>query len=726
VSVDAQLLLDDITEPDAVAAEVEQHYSLDADLKSHHALGWEEAVRFVEGDHAIRRVNSVNQMQGIPQASQRSGALPYPKTNYIFRGARLLMSNLVSHLPQGVVRPKTNQPKDKNAARVGTAAREVLWEETNENRKYRELAAWVVSTGAGIKKDYLDYTVSGRRSLYSPQAENLETEEGVELRDLQGELLEEEGNEELPEAVISSAILSPFQFGFDPFATNLDNAEWVLEANVRTIPWIQEMYAAEDSRGEKREGYTGAAADVQPERELSATMLSWYRLKTAQKGIHRGADSNFRNSAIVKEYYREPCDQYPKGRMVVVANHRTLYDSQSPYMPYFWHPYTLFSWFNFPGRVWPLSAVEQAVPIQRRINSIDFFWQLYRRTCLGPKLLLPKGSGIPRNHLIGVPGQVLDYNAAAGQPVQVQMPLIGSEIVQERDRAIQDLENIMGTNDPISGERAKGTPSYAAQAFLEETAQRAHGITHADWEEGLARSETKRLQLVAMAYTDDRPAFTDAIRQKLESSVGEAELSAFVGTDLEDNVRVRIEPGSSQPKSKVLEQEKVKELLQLGLLNHVMEDPQMRHQLFELLEIEQFASMESDDVVKAEAENALVQAGIYDLSQMILKDEMHEVHLMIHQKRLKRILRDGTPEQGTKLFREFVALLKHIAAHNVEMQQMAMGPQGMPAGPPGQQPPGPPGQPPAGPPGAAPAGPPGGNPGMMGSPPMEGGATLMM
>jgi len=687
------LLLDDVEGAEGIAAEVETHYRRDQDLKRYHALKWEESMRYIEGDHSSRGALSAVEVGGIPQPSHRTGHVPRPHTNYIYYVARLLMSQLISNLPKGTTRPKSNRDEDQVASRVANAVREVLWEETREDERYREAASWVVALGSCIKKDYLDYTEDARRGLMAP-ARPMETAEGVPLHEMDGSVMKEDP--ELPELVVNSAILSPFQFSFDPLASSFDDAEWLMETSVQRLSWIQQQFDPRDSNGKRLPGYTGKVDDVVEEQALSSTLLAWYRLKSTHRGSYGGPDTNIKDAAVVKEYYRRPSAEFPEGRCAVVANGITLYEGDSPYAPArMWHPYTFFSWFPYPGRVWPIGPVEQCVPVQRRINSIDTFWMLYRHTTLAPKWLMPKGSGIPRNQLTGRPGQVVEFNAGAGEPHMVAMPQIGSEIVMERDRAIQDLKEIAGISDPISGERAKGVPSYSAQAFLQENAQSAHGVTYAAWEKSIERSEAKRLRLVALAYDSDRPSFTEAVQAKLKNMASEVELKVFKGADLKDNVSVRVEPGSSIPKSRVLYKQQVMELLQTGILGPVFQDPSAKQQFFELFEIEGFAAVESEDVLKAEAENAMASQG-EDISAMILQQDNHQLHIDLHGKRNKQIMRNTPDGKPTP---EMNAIQAHIMKHQSALQeqmmqnpeaaaaagaqgqmesgQMAMGPEGM-------------------------------------------------
>src|SRR5439155_248203 len=110
----------------------------------------------------------------------------------------------------------------------------------------------------------------------------------------------------------------------------------------------------------------------------------FFQLKTSS-GV-RGAQTNLtglgstgssqmiENGAVVKEYYERPTAKYPKGRLIVVANNVMLYIGDSPYEGNEqgdWHPYSECRWEIVPGRFWGKGPLDNAVEIQKQINSID-------------------------------------------------------------------------------------------------------------------------------------------------------------------------------------------------------------------------------------------------------------------------------------------------------------------------------------------------------------------
>src|SRR5690606_31517258 len=160
--------------------------------------------------------------------------------------------------------------------------------------------------------------------------------------------------------------------------------------------------------------------DVKPEKTLNSSLRRFYGLKTSSgvrnvktsQGSSSSGDEIIDNGVIVKEYYERPCQEYPKGRLVVVASGVTLYSGDSPYKGSDlgdWHPYSEGRWEIVPGRFWGKGPLDDAVEINKQINSIDSVITLTRKTTAVPQKLIPKGSGIEPGQWTGRPGQEIFY-----------------------------------------------------------------------------------------------------------------------------------------------------------------------------------------------------------------------------------------------------------------------------------------------------------------------------
>jgi len=681
--------LDTTSDREALASLVEDLYLADQDYRRAFEAQWAENLAFYAGEHYVQLVASDGTVRRMPSPTGAAGYVPRPKTNYTLKIVRALVANFLKSDPKTNVRPRGSDDRNVSAARLAEKVDEALDELQCWDEKQVELVNWMVTCGVGFRKDYIDATEAAKSIL--PRSPYVTTPDGQVVPGADGKPMPVEPTRSMSPYVAQCEVLSPFQFAVDPLATRLDNARWVMELSVHPVEWLKEQFAKTDAAGSPREGMTGEAENLEGGLgRVSPGLLYWIQLKNA----NQTRLSRFKSMAVVKEYYQAPTPKHPAGRCLVVADGKLLFEGPSPYAPKYWHPYTMFPFLLMPGRFWPLSAVEFLVPSQRRLNSIDAIQMYTRNTTVAPRWAFPKGSGISRDKITGAPGQVLEFNATGGQPVLLDGKGLPPNVQDERQSTIRDMEEIGGTFNILGGDRQEGVPSYSGLAFLQENASDVHLPTFRLWEKALERAASKRLWLVSKFYTGDLPELTALLRDKL-AQTSDLELAQFTGNDLLDNCDVRIEAGTSIPRSRVLFQQTVMELLKNGLLQQVLQDPEMFVQFLELFGLSNFSGHKGEDVRKAQLENAIFLSfkkwqptdvqqapGPVDpmtgmpgpptlttpVTALFIPEEDHQVHLAAHL----RLLKSPQSIANGPLYVE--AIRAHIAQHQqvLAMQQMQM------------------------------------------------------
>lgn len=696
---------------DEVAHLVENLYLADQDYRRPFEAVWAENLAFYAGDHYTQIVATDGSVRRMPSLTNTLGYIPRPRTNYILKNVRGLVANFLKSEPRTMVRPRGTSDDHIVAARLAEKVDESLDELQHWDEKIVELANWMVITGCAFRKDYVDSTEAARGIV--PRAPFVMGPDGEPIDGTTGEPLKVEPQSASAPYVAECEVLSPFQIAADPLATRMDNARWILEMSLHPVEWLQEMYAPKDSDGKRRKGYTGEADDLKGGLgHVSPGLLYWIQLK----GGTQSSLTRIAKLAVAKEYYSAPTPKNPYGLCAVVADDKLLFKGPSPYMPKFWHPYTMFPFLLMPGRFWPLSVVEMLVHSQRRLNSIDAMRMYNRNMMAAPRWWLPKGSGVQRDHITGVPGQVSEYNAAAGAPVAMDGKGLPPDVIDERAQTVKDMEEIAGTV-MIAGDRERGVPSYSGLAFLQESTSDIHLPTYRLFEMGLERSARKRLEIVSMYYTHDHPELTVMLRDKMGQH-SNLELKTFTSADLMDSCDLRVEAGSSIARSRVLYQQTVLQLLANQMLAPAMQDPEQYEKLLDIFGLQDFSGSSGEDVRKAQLENAIFQSFrqwkmqpsigpegpippdvqqvpgppdpmtgqptmtlITPVTSLFLPEENHQIHLLAHIRLLKN---PKSIEQGP-LFMQ--AVRSHVQQHQQVLQQQAMQQammpqQGAPAKPP--------------------------------------------
>lgn len=713
------------TELDALASKVETYYKQDMTDKLLRAYSWDEAIRYYDGDQHIEYNLSTNRFQQVA-VTRNNDFIPRPITNYILPTVRTIVSLLTKQKPQGKVRPNSKSPKDIAAAKVADLVLDVKHEELREDEKTQEKAYWGVITGTVFKKIFWNETTN--KVLKVPVMETVQEdlmdenqqsipqtdEAGNPLRDELGgsvnqtkevERQQTDENdeplyEELDVGDVDTAIIPPFNIAMPQQARSPIEIDWILEYSIQRLDWIKESYQKEGK------GYTGQAKDVTEEKDLSNVLQLEYRLRTLSGRRTGGQYStgasgylDIKNSAVLKEYYQKPSKSYPKGRMVIVANSKTLFAGENPYYvdgyEDSWNPYVEWEFEKVPGRVWGKGLVEELIPLNRRINAIDSLVILNRRTMAIPQWLLPKGCQVPNGYINGRPGLNIEYapvGANGAKPEKVQGAPLPNQIYTERDQVVEDIKRIGMTQDVLEGTNPQGVKTAYQLEQLLENALASLGATFQRWEKSVEREETKKLLLISKRYKEPREEFGRKMKA-INKDLTDVELDMFLGEDLRDNVNVRVETNSSVPKSKAGENAALRDLVQNGILD-VIANSVNKREFLDKMGIKGFDTQSSPDVKRAQWENSIIEEG--DMQNMIVKPasqeedpitgqpiqippstilelDDHETHIIIHAARMK------DPNVIAEVRQKY---LMHIEEHLQALREAAMAQQQAQVAPP--------------------------------------------
>lgn len=629
-----------------LAKKIETYYKADSNIKTDLSYHWERVHMMLDNKQWL--VYDGNRGAGGRwrelQVSEPNEYIPRPVTNYLFDAYQTLKSYLIQHKPRSSVIPNTTLYRDKQAAKLADLVIEANWERLKEEKNYEYAASCLVTYGTVFKKDYWDTTSTMMaripkmevRPQIDPATGQVIGEEEVEAIDPEtGEPI----YEELPLGDVNTAVVEPYRIAIDPLATDLHNCKWIMEYSIQPISWVQEVY------GKEEEGYTGLALELKEEKTLSNSMSRFFNLKSSS-GIGYGqgistagsSDEMVENSVVLKEYYEAPSQKYPKGRLVAVANGKTLYAGDSPYEgPELgdWHPYSEARWEILPGRFWGKSPLDFVCDVQKHINSIDAAIILTRKTMAIPQKLIPNTSGIKPGEWTGRPGQEIRYRETGGaKPETISGQGVDPTVFQERAQRVEDLKQISGAVDILKGDRPPGVNAASALELLFEvgTGKLRPGLDR--WKNLIESSQKKQLKITSRKYREPRPDFIRLLHSK-NKELSKESIDSFIGQDLHDNCNVSVEAGANIPKLQSAEKAMLIQAAQIGSLN--LESPQNRMEFNRRLGIMGFDNEVGPDVKRAEWENDLMDNIIHspDNRPVVLADEDHAIHKEIHNRRMK-------------------------------------------------------------------------------------------
>lgn len=664
----------DSSDRDKLVDRIEGFYKQDTSTKNALTYHWEKNQLMLDGQQWL--VFEGNRETGGQwkrlQPSPQNEFIPRPVTNYLFDAYQTLKGYILKNKPRITVRPNTQTNKDKTAAKIAELVANTNYERLHEEENYEYALSCLITYGTVFKKSYWDTTysslVSVPRMVTSPVVDPTtgmptgQSQQTQAVDPVSGEYL----FDDIPLGDVNTAIVEPFRLALDPLASVFHDIRWVMEYSIRPLSWIVEQYDKpvqpdpnqpqeldEDGKPtapQQQPGYTGEAKDVTPEQHLSTGMRRFFQMKTSSgvrgilssglgSSVTSGDSAMIDEAAVVKEYYERPSKDYPKGRLVVVANNKLLYAGDSPSKgpeQGDWHPYSECRWEIVPARFWGKSPFDDSTEVQKHINSIDSVVILNRKTMAIPQKLIPRGSMGINDAWTGRPGQKIFATAVDGMmPSTIPAAGLDQQVFQERESKVQDIKAITGAIDILKGDRPPGVTAFSALNMLFEIGAGKLFPIADRWKRFIENDQRKQLQLVASKYREPRPQYIQRL-MSMNKELTSDQIKDFIGQDLYDNCNVIIDPASAVPKMKAAEQAKLMELAQTGVLN--LNDPANRSEFLQRMDILGFDSGYGKDAKRASYENDMLDnlaVSPEGNKPVVLDADNHQIHIAVHQDREK-------------------------------------------------------------------------------------------
>ncbi len=682
---------------EALAEKIESHYRKDSPAKTQLSYHWQRNHLYLDGQQWLVYDGSTA-TGGIWKrldVSRSTEFIPRPTTNYLFDTFQTLKSYLLKTKPRSSVFPNTELYQDKMAAKISELCLEANWERLKEQANYEYAASCLVTYGTVLKKSYWDTStlVMSKipRMTQIPQMDPVTgMQTGVQEVQATDPTTGEPLFDQIPLGDVNTDVVEPYRICMDPLANDIHKIRWIMEYAIQPIAWIKEIY------GKEGEGYTGRVEEVEEETNLQGSLKRFYQLKhsSGQKqsiggtGSAGNAEDSLTNSAVVKEYYERPSAQYPKGRMVVVANGIPLYAGDSPYSGTElgdWHPYSECRWEIVPGRFFGKSPLDNAAEIQKRLNSIDSVVVLTRKTMAIPQKLIPTSAGIAPGSWTGRPAQEIYFRDAGGaKPEIIKSSGVDATVFQERSQCIEDMKTITGAMDILRGDRPDGITAASALEMLYEVGMGKLFPVLDRWKSFVESDQKKQLKIIAKYYKEPRPDFIRLLKMK-NKELGSSAINKFIGSDLYDNCNVIVEAGSNVTKLQAAKKQELREAAQSGVLN--LADPRNRRKYLEDMGIQGYDSDIGPDQKRQEWENSILDdmQNNPNNKPVVFDWDIHPIHMQVIEQRMKE------PSWMELPFAVQQAYMQHRQEHEMKQQQlmqlqmMQAAATGQPPGPPPPQ-----------------------------------------
>lgn len=442
-----------------------------------------------------------------------------PVINKIRPTIRQELAQLTNNKPSASVVPSSAEDRDMYAAMAG----EQIWENLYIDHKlkfvFRRAMWWSLLCGTGFIKTYWDPTKGKMVTIESPT-----------------------GNIQRPEGDICYTAETPFNVLVpDLRAEEIEDQPFIIHAQSKSPEWVQMRYgkalgngkaSGDDANDLLEDSFLNLVGAQQPEKHKNMIVYECW--------VKPGAHPLFPEGA----FYTMVGNQIVQGQIGLPYSHQQYPFAKIDHIP--------------GGKFYCTSSVEDLIPLQKEYNRTRGQIIEAKNRMGKPQLYGPRGSVDPKK-ITSEPGLFIEYTPGF-EPPKVLTPVpLPAYIIQELDRINQDWNEISGQSQVSKGEVPPGVTAATAISFLQERDETKLSPTFDSFEEAI-----EKIARHSLIYVKD---YWDIERKiKITGPDGSFDVMAFQGSDLRDNLDIRIEAGSSLPVSKAARQALIMDLMKMGFV----------------------------------------------------------------------------------------------------------------------------------------------------------------
>lgn len=663
------------------------------------AVQWIEAVLFGLGrqyidDLLVARI-SRDTDGNLSVNRDYAKRVPKPVNDFIGRYVETNISLLTENRPQPRITAKSDARDDRQKAELSQLVIEYLWEALNLPEKHREIARMLMYFGVAFLETIYDPVeprhlavqetkTEGQMSIPGPDGNpiNLPIDRKVGVVDEKGvpvfETKVEYGD-------LNCRIISPFELHF-PQVHYWDDIDWVIKETYTPISTLTDRYLIPELKSilTKKNGWDLSALEHTATENVQNLPLWWWeRLTNVIEGpgpsIYTGTPETWDDYVVVRTLDRKPSPKWPKGRTVIIVGDKVLYDSPKSIgaraynarWPHRWHPYTRFRWEAQCGSILGRSLVSKLLPKIKRINAIDTTLIMWRRTIPMASWIVPKGTSPIEDIFTGRPGAMLEYDPRKTngmEPRPVHPPSYPEAALVERDMCKQEMEAIAGTEEVLRGQRPAGVNSASMIEILRKQALASRSAILQAWDESLQHVGTSMLQEVIKHVKNDS-RYEERLKILSREKASRFTIKGFTGSDLSDNVMVRVDTASMAMVSKEAKQARAIEIMQYspGLANMPIT---LQKKLMDELGFPDAMNVKSPDISRAQIILSLIKNNRFDIVVPFPEDDPYIIHEFLVEDLKSEAFLEYPQQQQQKII-ELIGYYKNEIVR-IEQSQLKM------------------------------------------------------
>lgn len=392
---------------------------------------------------------------------------------------------------------------------------------------------------------------------------------------------------------------------------------------------------------------------------------------------HGAGGSDSTPSATVDYLYCLPDKEFPQGLEATIINNEiaelgdmTTYTTRNGtfYMPF------VHNGFNrVPGRMLHKTFMDDFARKQVERNKLQSFIESNEYTMGASQWLVPTGSNMDLP--TGKNGQIIEYTHTpkGEEPKKIQGVPLPDFFLNMMDRIDKDMDEIAATYDVLKGQLPQGLDTFAGLRLLTERAFSRHNEMIQNWERFNG-------EVMKQLFELSRKFFTEPRQRTMRNQYGSWETKEFTKADIQGEVDIKVEDGSTIPKSQAVEQAAIFDSIKAGLID--VQDSQVRYAILEKLGQSDLAGGTDKDIKDAmrEWKDFLdsVKANPQDNSKWVTRPrpgiDNEAIHLTDAINRAKTPEFFDLPKAAQDMWTEHAAMHKMNVQAEQQAQAMAQQP----------------------------------------------------
>lgn len=548
---------------------------------------WYKNVLFYVGIQWIMWYESKRSWQNIDY-KEMPKHVPRPVVNKYARTADTMKSLLVQKDPRIIVRPADDTEEAMATAQMGDDLVDVTDSEADMKTARKVAASWLVLNGNffycnyyHLSHDYGTTKIQFERcnacsKVVSPKEMEGNTCPYCGAPDSMGPAIDEKAQPigvELPKGKLCTDVASPFEMFFDQSVEDFKKVKSVVRSKETDIEEIKATYPDFVDNIVSNEKDTGEGSNAMEMKSALAYITS--QALSGQFG-GKGKPSP---TGVLDYVHHLPDNDFPQGLLATVNGNTVLeaiplaeaYSDQdeNPFIPIVHCPKK-----RVPGRIWGKTEMDDLGWVQVSFNSLLSFIELCNYRMAAPDWLIPEGCEV--DQLTGEPGLKVTWKNISGQPNIKPERLDGKEIPQSIKWYLEKLESFFedlgASYDVLKGDSPENVSTFGGQKLLYERAYSAHLEMITNWEQAYEECKKQHLEIARKHFIEER-------KRVFENKAGDWETKTFTRADLQGGVTIKVEQGSSIPKSQAAEISGIFESISAGLINPM--DEKVRYKILE-------------------------------------------------------------------------------------------------------------------------------------------------